>query len=238
MDTAEGARLLVVASEPGELRALQSRCRAVKRLRWPVWFARSGELNGVPVLLVANGPGPDLAAAAVRAAAERSRLEAVVSTGYCGALDPEYRPGDVFVAMRVEAGGTTYAGTMPEANGQKTHVGTLLSLDHVVRTPAEKARLRERGAAAVDMEAGAVAGEACSNRARFYCVRAVVDRAQEGFVLDFDALRGADGRYDRVRIVKAALKRPLAGVPELLRLRQRTELAGRALGDFIGHCRF
>ncbi len=238
MDTAEQARLLVVAAEPGELRELQSRCSAVKRLRWPVWFARSGELNGAGVLLVANGPGPELAAAAVRAAAERSRLEAVLSTGYCGALDPEFAPGDVFVAVRVESDGATYAGTMPEAGGRPFRTGTLLSLDHVVRTPAEKARLRERGAAAVDMEAGAAAFEACRNGVRFYCIRAILDRAQEGFLLDFDALRGANGRYDRVRIVKAALQRPWAFVPELLRLRQRAELAGRALGDFIGHCRF
>ncbi|HVX65957.1 MAG TPA: hypothetical protein VHA11_05105, partial [Bryobacteraceae bacterium] len=82
MATAELPKLLLVASEPGELRGILRRCRQVKRLSWPVWFARSAELNGEAVLLVANGPGPELAAAAVRTAATHSRPEAVVSTGY------------------------------------------------------------------------------------------------------------------------------------------------------------
>ncbi|HEX8984985.1 MAG TPA: hypothetical protein VF767_06135 [Bryobacteraceae bacterium] len=238
MATAELPKLLVVASEPGELAGILRRCRAVKRLRWPVWFARSAELNGCSVVLVANGPGAELAASAVRAAAERSQPEAVLSAGYCGATDPELAPGDVFVAIRVEDGASTYAGSVPETARGQFRKGTLLSLNHVVRTPAEKARLRERGASAVDMESGAVAFEACRNRMRFYCIRAVLDCAQEGFDLDFDALRDAAGRYDRTRILKAALDRPLARVPELVRIQRRALRARRALGEFLGTCQF
>jgi nucleoside phosphorylase len=238
MATAELPKLLMVASEPGELVGILRRCRAVKRLRWPVWFARSAELNGHSVLLVANGPGSKLAASAVRAAAERSRPEAVLSTGYCGATDPELVPGDVIVATRVEDGASTYAGSVPGTAGQQFRTGTLFSLNHVVRTLAEKARLRERGALAVDMESGAVALEACRNRMKYYCIRAVLDGAQEGFDLDFDALRDADGRYDRTRILKAALDRPVARVPELVRLQRRAIKARRALGEFLGNCQF
>jgi nucleoside phosphorylase len=238
MGTAELPKLLVIASEPGELRGIVRRCRGVKRLRWPVWYARSGELNGQAVVLVANGPGPKLAAIAVRVAAERSQPEAVLSTGYCGAVDPDLAAGEVFVAIRVEGAGSTYAGSVPEAGGRPYRMGTLVSLDRVVRTPAEKAQLRERGAAAVDMEAGAVALEACRNRMRFYCVRAVLDRAQEGFTLDFDALRDANGRYDRSRILKAALKQPLPCLPELIRLLRRSMMGRRALGEFLGNCKF
>jgi adenosylhomocysteine nucleosidase len=238
MDTAELPKLLLIASDPRELRGILRRCRGVKRLRWPVWFARSGELNGEAVLLVANGPGPQLAAEAVRAVAARSQPEAVVSTGYCGALDPELAAGEVFVAIRVEGAGSTYAGSVPEAGRRPFRMGTLVSLDRVVRTPAEKARLRERGAAAVDMEAGAVALEACRNRMRFYCIRTILDRAQEGFELDFDALRDADGRYDRALILKTALKRPWPCLPELLRLQRRSLIGSRVLGEFLGNCKF
>ncbi len=237
MDTVESAKLLAVASEPGELRAVLGRCRRVERLRWPVWFARRGELNGVPAVFVANGAGPEAAAAAVRVAVERSRPEAVLSTGYCGALDPQLAAGDIVVALRVEARGTTYAGAVPEG-ARPAYMGTLVSVGHLVRTTAEKAALGGRGAAAVDMEAGAVAFEACRNRMKFYCVRAVLDRAHEGFEIDFDRLRDAKGRYDRVRIVKTALRRPRVCLPELLRLYRRTALAGRALGEFLGTCKF
>ncbi|HVX67856.1 MAG TPA: hypothetical protein VHA11_14690, partial [Bryobacteraceae bacterium] len=133
---------------------------------------------------------------------------------------------------------STYAGSVPESGGRPFRRGTLVSLERVVRTPGEKAKLRDRGAAAVDMEAGAVALEACRNRMRFYCIRAVLDRAQEGFELDFDALRDADGRYDRARILKTALKRPLPCLPELLRLQRRSLTGSRVLGEFLGHCKF
>jgi hypothetical protein len=72
----------------------------------------------------------------------------------------------------------------------------------------------------------------------FYCIRAVLDRAEEEFSLDFNALRSADGRFSRFRILKAALARPLARLPELVRMERRGRLAARALGDFVAECVF
>jgi adenosylhomocysteine nucleosidase len=238
MGTAEGAKLLLVASEPGELRGILARSKAVRRLRWPVWFARIGELNGNRLILVANGPGAELATAGIRAALERSRPEAVISTGFCGALDPAIAAGEVFVAGTVEADGSHYAAAMPQTDGRFFRTGTLLSLNRVIATAAEKAELRKRGAAAVDMEAGAVALEACRNQLPFYCIRAVLDRATEGFVLNFNFLRGADGRFSRKLILKAAIKRPAACLPELIRLGWRGRRASRDLGEFLGNCEF
>jgi len=238
MVTAEGAKLLLVASEPGELRGILARSKAVRRLRWPVWFARIGELNGNRLIVIANGPGPELAAAGIRAALERSRPEAVISTGFCGALDPAIGAGEVFVATTVEADGSHYAAAMPRTDGRFFRTGTLLSLSRVIGAAAEKAELRQRGAAAVDMEAGAVALEACRNRIPFHCIRAVLDRATEGFVLNFNILRGADGRFSRKLILKAAMQRPAACLPELIRLGWRGRRASRALGEFLANCEF
>lgn len=238
MVTAESAKLLLVAAEPGELRGILGRSKAVRRLRWPVWFARAAELNGKPLIAVANGPGPELAASGTRAALERSRPDVVISTGFCGALDLAYDAGEVFVAEKVEAGGSNYAAAMPHTDGRFFRTGTLTSLDRVIQTVAEKAKLRECGAAAVDMEAGAVALEACRNRLRFYCIRAVLDRATEEFDLNFNLLRSADGRFSRQLILKAAMRRPATGLPELLRLGWRGRRASRALGEFLGTCEF
>lgn len=229
---------MVVAAEPGELRGILRRCAARERLRWPVWYARSGKLNGNRLVLVADGAGADRARRAVRTALDRGKPDAVVSTGFCGALDPSFRPGEVFVAVRVEAGGSTYAGAIPPSDGRFFRSGTLASVEKVVGSTAEKARLHARGAAAVDMEAGAVALEACRNRLPFYCIRAVLDPSNESFHLDFNALRSADGRFSRAKILKAALKRPLACLPELVKIGRRARLAGNALGEFIGTCRF
>ncbi|MGE5646479.1 MAG: hypothetical protein ACM336_11870 [Acidobacteriota bacterium] len=238
MDTADACKLLLVAAEPRELGGVARRAKAVRRLRWPVAWARRAKLNGNAVVLVANGPGPELAAAAARAALERCRPEAVVSAGYCAALDPEYAAGEVFVALRVEAGGTTYAGAVPHTDGRFFRTGTLVSSGRVIGTVKEKAKLRAAGASAAEMEAGAVALEACRNGLPFFCIRTILDRAQESFTLDFNSLRDAEGRFDRAAILRAALKRPFAGVPELLRLERRGRIASRALGEFIGNCQF
>ena len=40
------------------------------------------------------------------------------------------------------------------------------------------------------------------------------------------------------RILAQAVRRPVTGVPELLRLRRNSEAASKALGEFIGNCSF
>ncbi len=230
--------LLVLSAEPRELYGILKCCRAVRPLDWPVWFARSGELNRRPVSLVANGPGFRLAGQAVRAALERMETDAVISTGYCGALDPALGPGEVFVAEAVAAGSERYAARMPQAM-RNFRSGVLASCDRVVASGEEKRALaRESGAAAVDMESAAFAQGACRTGLPFYAVRAVLDGAGEGFTLDFNRLRGPDGRFSRARICGAALRHPLEAVPELIRLERRGRLAARALGDFFADCRF
>jgi adenosylhomocysteine nucleosidase len=231
------AELLIVAAEPRELRGIVGRCRRVDKLKWPVWFARAGDLNANRLVMVANGPGPELAGKAVRAALKCTHPDAVISTGYCGALDPALAGGELFVAVRVEADGAGYPAAVPAAAGRGWKTGTLVSLDRVIGVE-EKRRLRESGAAAVDMEAGAVALVAERAGLPFYCIRAVLDRAEEEFDLDFNAVRGADGRFSRPRILKAALARPFTRVPELIRIGWRGSKASRALGGFIAQCVF
>jgi adenosylhomocysteine nucleosidase len=229
--------VLLVASEPGELRGILWRCTQVRRLDWPLWFARSGELNGQRVLLVAHGPGRKLAAEAVDAALLRERPDALASVGFCGALDATLAVGEVFVATRVVNGSQAYEAVLPDTR-RAFRSGALISTDHVVSSVAEKQRLGAGGAAAVEMEAAAVAGRAKLENLPFYCVRAVLDLASEGFTLDFNGLRGPEGRFSRARILRAALAHPWLAAPELMRLGRRGRIAARALGEFLADCRF
>ncbi len=232
------AELLLVAAEPLELLGILSRCRGVQKLKWPVWFARVGDLNANRLVMVANGPGQKLAEAAAAAALKRSHPDAVISTGYCGALDRSLAAGEVFVASAVEAGGQRMAATMPATTRSGWKTGTLVSLERVAGRVEEKTRLRESGAGAVDMEAAAIARAAKHAGLPFCCIRAVLDRADEEFDLDFNALRGANGRFSRMRILRAALARPWIRVPELVKIARRGRLASRALGEFVADCVF
>jgi adenosylhomocysteine nucleosidase len=230
---------LLVAAERRELAGILRHCRRRKRLRWGIKYSWSAQLNGQRLLMVANGPGAALAREAVCRAFGQERADAVVSTGWCGALDPALKLGDIVVASRIDA--------LDEQVGYNTEIprtqrayrlGRLISLDRVIQRAEEKAPLGAAGGVAVEMEAAAVASEARRLGAPFFCVRVVMDRAEEGLGLDFNRLRSPDGRFSRARILSAVLVRPRVLLPELIRLERRSRLAARALGDFVADCEF
>lgn len=239
MGTAEVDAILVVAAEGRELAGILRRCRRRARLHWPVRFARYGELAGRRLFLVANGCGAALAGEACEVAWNKQRAGAILSTGFCGALDPLLAAGDVFIGSRVESPNLSTAldATIPECAIPHAE-GSLISTDHVVQTAEEKAQLRSGGAAAVEMEALAVALRAKHWGVPFYCVRAVTDLAGESFQLDFNAARDSKGRLSTAHVLWQAARRPTALVPELLRLYYRSHLAVRALGAAVANCRY
>src|SRR4051794_36608557 len=105
MGTARGM-ILMVAAERFEFSGILQRGSAWRSLSWGLAFAMDGRLNGKPVALVANGPGPRLAAQAFSTARRHCSVEAVVSTGTCGGLNPALAVGDVIVASQVLDTGT------------------------------------------------------------------------------------------------------------------------------------
>jgi adenosylhomocysteine nucleosidase len=131
----------------------------------------------------------------------------VIAAGFCGALVPRLRVGDV-VTDRI------------------------LTVDHLVSDPAEKRRLAElHQADAVDMESAAVA-EACAGRGvPFLAVRAVSDAVDTA--LSPELVRLLSG--GSVSVLKAC--RALVGKPSLLsefrRLARDTKLAARNLADAL-----
>ena len=212
MVTSEARVVLVVAAENFELKYIP----AMKNQQW---------------ILVANGPGPVLAGQAVDRVTQD--VDAILNVGLCGALVPELGIGDIVLGSSVNG----VKIDVPRST-RKSVVGAIASMDRVAQTVAEKAALRRTGAIAVEMEAAAVLERARDRCVPFYCIRAVSDTATEGFELDLNATRDKAGRFRVGRILAQAACRPLSGVPELLRLRRNSELASKALGEFIGNCSF
>ena len=230
-------RLLLVAADPMEYGGIVNRMEARHTSSIPVRWCRCGRLNGHEVVLTANGVGWKRAAAAVDAVWTASCPDAVVSTGFCGALDPGLQIADVVVGTRVVAGGRQYA-TLP-ARSLKKHVGGVIcSVDHVVQTAAEKRTLHAAGNTAVEMEAAGVASRTEALGAGFFCIRAVTDMAGEDLANDYNRALRPDGRFDTMRIFRYALSRPAARLPELIRLRHNCALAAQTLGEFFADCRF
>ena len=226
--------LVFVAAERRELDGVLVHLNEVTKPDWPLDFVRVGRLNGRPVVLVANGPGPKLAGDAVDVVKQNQSMDGLISTGFCGGLRPSLQVCDIFVATEVV--GVAPAAT--PASPRSFETGKLLSIDRVVSTAEEKTQLGKGGADAVEMEASAVAARAKTYEIPFYAVRVVTDTCEESFPLDFNQVRSADGHFSRARIVGAAFRKPARLFPELIKLNKRTKRASKALGDFLADARF
>ncbi|MGA2269644.1 MAG: hypothetical protein ABSH44_14350 [Bryobacteraceae bacterium] len=230
-------KLLLVASDPMEFAGVLARAERAQQARLPVDWARAVRLGDHDLLAVANGAGARRAAAAVDVAGGMFQPDSVISTGFCGALDPQLGVADVVVATGV-AGANGHYLALPVAGPAAHHRGVVCSIDHVAQSAGEKRLLRASGAIAVEMEAAGVAARAQARGWPFYCVRAVTDLADETLANDFNAALRSDGHFGTMLILRGTLRHPLARLPELCRLRQRCVRAARALGDFFADCRF
>ncbi len=238
--------ILYVAAEAAELEPLAQIVINGRKLKWPLDYAFEGILNGKRLLLTANGAGPRLSAHAVEVATRAlsvaelsaSKLEAVVSTGFCGALDPALREEQIIVATSVTDAVSRQTGACepPDAEGCTYVSGPLISQDRIASTAEEKRRLADSGAIAVEMEAAGVLARTKRAGLPLYCIKVVSDRADESFGFDLNTLRTTDGRISRGKIGRYAVSHPSV-VPELLRLRRRSDRAAKALGEFLASCR-
>lgn len=197
---------LLVAAEQREFSGISRRFGGLRKLSWHARFAAEAWWGGDRWWMIANGPGPRLVAQALE---KKIDVDGIVSTGFCGALDPALQVGDI--------------------------VRGVVSGDRVLVTAAEKRELRARtGAAAVDMESETVAKKAGEWGIPFFCVRAVSDTAGEDMPLDFNLYRDREGRFSRARIALAGF----TAAPALLRLDRNCRIAARSLGDFFADNRF
>ncbi|MGI8959352.1 MAG: hypothetical protein ACR2IV_06270 [Bryobacteraceae bacterium] len=237
--------ILYVASDAMELEPFAALLTGVRKLKWPLDYAFEGVWEGRRVMLVANGAGPRLAAQAVEIAIRAvtgaelssSKLEAVVSTGFCGALDPNLRECQIVVAtelLDLDANATFDCGIVDADTPFIS--GLLLSHDRVANYADEKQQLRDRGGLAIDMEAGGIAARAKRAGLPFYSIKVVSDRADESFPLDINSMRTPDGRIRRVKIGVHALTHPKL-LPQLLHWKRRSTVAAKALGGFLVSCR-
>jgi nucleoside phosphorylase len=238
--------IVYIAAEAMELKPFAARLEGLKSLKWPLDYAAEGVLAGRRVLLAANGAGPTLAARALETAIRAvsladlssSRLEAVVSTGFCGALDPALRECAIAIAEAIRDGDGNEAAAcdLPFSVPEETAIGAFYCQNRIVNTAAEKQRLYASGAIAADMESAGLLSRARREAIPFYCIRVVSDRADESFFIDLNTMRSPTGRIARGKIISYSALRP-ALWPQLWRLKKRADEAADCLGEFLVNCR-
>jgi adenosylhomocysteine nucleosidase len=214
--------LLFIGADAREFAGFIPRWQSVNPLPLPVNWARSGRWRGREVLAIANGAGSERAFAAVLMAQKAS---AICNIGFCGALHDALHIGDVVVGTQVQTDMRTWFAKTPHQTAALR--GPVMSIDRVAQTAAEKQRLRQTGAAIVEMDAAGVARAAEDLAVPFYCIRAVSDLANETFSTDFNRALRPDGSFSTARLVLQL------NFGELLQLRRRTALASKNLGEFL-----
>jgi nucleoside phosphorylase len=180
-----------------------------------------------PGLRVVHTPMGSAAPGALARTLAGVRPRLVLSTGFCGGLDPILRTGDLVLAERIQHGGRTVpidpallaaARGGLEAAGIRVRVGPVTSVKSVIRDPKSKGELAEGSAIAVEMEAGGLADVAREWGSGFLSLRAVLDTVRDE--LPFGGLHPNPA---------SLLRRPML----TLRIACRAFLAGRAIGRAV-----
>lgn len=236
--------ILYVASMAMELEPFADLLTGNRKLKWPIDYAVEGVWEGRRMMLAANGAGPKLAAHVVEIAVRAlmlaelssSRLEAVVSTGFCGALDPTLRECDIVVGTDVlDLETNEKIGCALVETGNHFASGVLISQDRIINDVIAKQQLHNHGAIAVDMESAGVAARSQRAGLPFCCIKVVSDRADESFPFDINVMRNPDGRIGRAKIGLHALTHPKLISP-LFHWNRRAKDAAKALGSFLVNC--
>jgi adenosylhomocysteine nucleosidase len=167
-------------------------------------------------------------------AGDAAGATALVSFGLAGGLDPALRPGAILRPARVVWGDRVFAAdaALVTALGGVT-CDRVLATDTALVSAREKRAAHERsGAAAVDMESGAVAAQAARRGVPFAVLRAVCDVAAED--LPPAALLALDsaGKIGILRVAHSVVRRP-SQLPALLALAGHAASARRALAQEI-----
>jgi adenosylhomocysteine nucleosidase len=181
------------------------------------------------VSLRSSGMGAEAAGRAA-AALLATGPRAVVAAGFCGALDPALRVGDLVAAEAVaDEGGARFPADPALLAAAPGRRGVLVSARRLARTPADRARL---DGLAVDLESAAIARRCADAGVPFLALRAVTDEA--GHVLpDFDRLTDAAGRLTPGAGLLHFLIHP-GELRGLVRLGLGARRASRALADGVG----
>jgi hypothetical protein len=212
------ADILFIAAEPIEFEGAMGHWTEIEPLPLPVHWARSATWKAKRIVAIANGAGRKRSAQA----ASTVSAKAIVSLGFCGALDPSLQIGDIVVGDAFR-----------QPRTHRAHFkGPVASIDHIAQTAQEKRQLRQTGALAVEMELAGLAGLPC------YCIKSVSDLAVESFTNDLNSVLNPDGRMNITKLIFLACLKPLPRFAELIRLQQRAKLASHTLGEFLESCEF
>jgi adenosylhomocysteine nucleosidase len=201
---------------------------------------RAGKLDGREVAIVESGLGGAAAARATKAAIEFYQPQWVVSAGFAGALNADLRRGHVLLADSVasEQHEQLAVGIKLEpqvlAATKGLHVGRLVSVDRLIRHPAERHKLHEDHAAlACDMETFAVAQACREAGTRLLSVRIISDAVDDELPPEIEHLLAQKSLAGKIGAAAGAVLHRPSAAKDLWNLREDALKASDRLAKFL-----
>jgi nucleoside phosphorylase len=217
-----------VCAMPMELRPLTKRL-GLRRDEVGGAPARTGTLDGRPVVGIVTGMGTRLAAAGVERLLDAVTPAQVVVVGITGAVDDVTPIGTVVLPERVVDHRTGREHVHHLLGPGEVH-GTLWTSDGIT-PPSELPELRARGVVALDMETAAVALACEEHQVAWTVYRAISDRATDGSVDDeVFGMSRQDGTPNPAAVARYLVRHP-GRIPGLVRLARGASLAASRAAD-------
>ena len=218
----DSCKLAIIAALEREVRSLIKDWRIVKREhegRRFKFFERDS------TVVICGGIGSEAARRAAEATFNFYHPALILSVGFAGALDPTLKVGNIFQPRFVI--------DVKEGSRVETRAGTgmLLTISGIAGAEQKAKYLKDYGAAAIDMEAAAVARTAQLHSIPFMAVKAISD--EYNFDLPpMDGFVTPDGQFRTAAFAAFIAIRPWlwAGT---MRLARNSEKASRALCSWL-----
>lgn len=195
---------------------------------------QEGEMDGRVVAWVVAGVGVERAARACRLLVDGHRPRVVISAGFAGALCADLDRGCVVGPQLTVRAATDPIHLAPVESIPAVRPLTIVTVDRIVSTVAEKQRLAtETAADLVDMETWAVAREALAAGVPCRCLRVVSDAATDTLPPEIATLAEAASPWRRLGATLRTVGSRPAAAADLWRLYERAVVDSRTLADAL-----
>lgn len=204
------------------------------------YVEHAGRLGGRPLVIAESGVGAKAAANATDDVIAVNKPDWIVSAGFAGALTEGIQRGHVLMAddlvdahdNHLSVGFNIASGVVQATRG--LHLGRLLTIDRLIKSPDERRELGGRyGAAACDMETMSVA-EACRRRqVRFLAVRVITDAVDDLMPTEIEGLTKQKTIAGKLGAATGAVFKRPGAVKDFWRLREDALKASDRLAKFL-----
>ncbi len=195
-----------------------------------------GNLNGRRIVIGETGVGSVNAYEATTDLLAMHRPRWLVTSGFAGGMTDALARNHLLLATEVvdERGEVVSLGGAWGTGPAGVHVGRLLTVERVIRTPQEKRDLAARwGACACDMETASVLRACREQSTQAVAVRIITDTVEDQLPVEIESIVERKSLAQKLGAVTGAVLRRPSSIKDMWELRERALIASDRLAKFL-----